>query len=189
MQCWLLVLRYLIFPQFPLGLPFKDWQQHFFPRPLTAAAWFLFLPHLTALLPAHKGPGSLPWCCLRTSVNNIISALEMFEITVLPYTMKGKLLNLSILGNMEEQAYLTKKAFSTCTGPANNYCTFLWAILQIPPRLKRKKIRMPSTTLASIHSQHMHNYLPLIGTHSEISDNLTQIKHCSSLTDTAHIAR
>lgn len=115
-QCWLLVLRYLIFPQFLLALPFKDWRQHFFPGPLTAAGRFLFLLHFTTLLSACKGPGSFSWCCFWTSVNNIISALEMFEITVLPYTMKRKLLNLSILGNMEEQVYLTKEAFSTHTG-------------------------------------------------------------------------
>lgn len=36
--------------------------------------------------------------------------------------------------------------------------------------------------LASIPFEHMHNYLLLIGTHLEISDNLTQIQHCSSLT-------
>lgn len=81
-QCWLLVLRYLIFPQFPLALPFKDWRQHFLPGPLTAAGRFLFLLHRTTLLSACKGPGSFPWCCFFwTSVNNIISALETFEIT------------------------------------------------------------------------------------------------------------
>lgn len=44
-------------------------------------------------------------------------------------------------------------------------------------------------SLASIPSEHMHNYLLLIGTQLEISDNLTQIQHCSSLTDTAFTAR
>lgn len=43
--------------------------------------------------------------------------------------------------------------------------------------------------LASIPFEHMHNDLLLIGTHLEISDNLTQIQHCSSLTDTAFAAR
>lgn len=56
-------------------------------------------------------------------------------------------------------------------------------------KFEDKKICVASITLASIHSAHMHNYLLLIGTHLEVSDILTQIKHCSIQTDTSFIAK
>lgn len=139
-QCWLLVFKHFIFPQFLLALPFKGWRQHFFPGHCSRLIPVPASPHHPSV--CMQGNRIFSWWCLWMSISNIFSALETFEIAVLPYTMKGKLLNLVILENREEQTYLTKKGIQDIHRSllqSFKLPIILWTMLHIPPHLQRKK--------------------------------------------------